>query len=492
MFPTARKRPPTALVAVFATTLALGALGPDQVVGAGDSARTVSRGDEVTRLYGATAELEGKVRYESPKTKPPGSFWLVWEGDGTANWKISVPKAGEYEASLCYASRTAGAIIAIAAGKQTAGGAARVTEGFFPDELPAGVTMNFERVPQKGTIKLTEGENALQLRLAKLGGETIRVRSLELTPVDAKDRIRDEEKRARASRANTDWLVRAGYGVMFHWTSQVQPLKGKQKPYAEAVKEFDLPAFVKMVEGTGAGYVVFTVNHGDPHCPAPIKAWERIHPGWTTKRDLIGEMADEFGKRGIWLMLYLASDSLGGVHRRKVTGDEYQKILEEVLTEIGTRYGEKVAGYWFDHWMWSLENYPNLSLKNLSKAVKAGNPQRLVAYNFWVYPVETEWQDFWAAEVGLIKPAEGRRMAIGPAKGLQYHATMFLDSWMHTKPDSEIKSPLYKDEQVVKFVKGCMAKEGVVTINLSISQDGKVGEASLRQMKLLRKAIREK
>jgi len=61
-----------------------------------------------------------------------------------------------------------------------------------------------------------------------------------------------------------------------------------------------------MVRATGAGYVIFTVNHADPHCPAPIRSWEKYHSGWTTKRDLIGEIADALQARGIRLMLYFA------------------------------------------------------------------------------------------------------------------------------------------------------------------------------------------
>src|SRR5262249_60552357 len=61
----------------------------------------------ITRLYGATAEIEGKVRYQK------GPNWLIWSGDGAINWRVIVAKAGEYEASLCYASKAEGATIEI-------------------------------------------------------------------------------------------------------------------------------------------------------------------------------------------------------------------------------------------------------------------------------------------------------------------------------------------------------------------------------------------
>jgi len=79
-----------------------------------------------------------------------------------------------------------------------------------------------------------------------------------------------EEERARNARASVDWLVEAGYGLMFHWTSQsVQP-DGSIKPYKDAVEEFDVERFAAMVEETGAGYVLLTIGHAESYCPAPI------------------------------------------------------------------------------------------------------------------------------------------------------------------------------------------------------------------------------
>lgn len=434
----------------------------------------------ITRLYGATAEIEGKVRYQK------GPNWLIWSGDGAINWRVIVAKAGEYEASLCYASKAEGATIEISVADRKLAGIVRRTRGYFHDDL-----INFERIPLEGKIRLAKGENAIKLLIATTG--EVRFRSLELTPVATKEKINAERARARANRASTDWLARGGYGLMFHWTRQSAPRRGALKPYPEAVKEFDVQAFAQMVEETGAAHVLFTVNHADPHCPAPIKAWERIHPGWTTERDLIGELADALGKRGIRLMLYFASHTLGKLG--KVSSDEYWTIHEQVLTEIGHRYGEKIAGYWFDGWYQSLEQYPNLSLERMSKLVRQGNPQRIVAYNFWIYPIETEWQEYWAAEMGgsLVKPPEARYITMGAGKGLQHQSLLFADApWVHSKPDTEMEAPLFQDDKLIEYVKACLANQGVVTINLGIFQDGRIGEATLKQMQALRRSIHGK
>jgi hypothetical protein len=126
-----------------------------------------------------------------------------------------------------------------------------------------------------------------------------------------------------------------------------------RKPYPEAVNAFEVDAFAKLVGEMGAAYVIFTLNHAHPHCPAPIQSWEAIHPGWTTKRDLIGDIEGALEKRGIRLILYINSPVLTNFGKTGETGlyeltfseEQFTEIHKNVLSEIGSRYGEKLAGY---------------------------------------------------------------------------------------------------------------------------------------------------
>ncbi|MFC1738872.1 hypothetical protein ACFL1G_07490 [Planctomycetota bacterium] len=63
--------------------------------------------------------------------------------------------------------------------------------------------------------------------------------------------------------------------------------------------------------------------------------------------------------------------------------------------------------------------------------------------------------------------------------------------WGHGRPDTEMEPPTISAEELIKYVKACMANGGVVSINMGIYQDGKVGEESLKVMRALRKAIRK-
>lgn len=460
---------------LVAGLLAIASLLPTVAASAEDS---LTR-DGAIRLYAPAAQITGAGRLDKRTS------WLEVDGAATIAWTAKIDKEGPYRVSIVYSGDTHPAPFSLALGTSVVNGTLALQAGFFEDSL-----MNFGRMIVAKDVRLARGSQQVQLRISAATAH-LRIRSIEIEPASAAE-ASVQESTAAQQRAKTDWFARAGYGVMFHWTSESQPRHGSAVSYQQAVDAFDVAAFTKMVEGTGARYVVFTVNHARPHCPAPIKSWERIHPGTTTQRDLLGEIAQALEARDIRLIVYMASHTVGKL--RVATGKEYVAIHKDVLQEIGQRYGSRVAGYWFDGWYQTLEAHPEIEPRDLLPSVRAGNPARLVAFNFWVYPIETQWQDYWAGEVAeIVRPASARYMTSGPAIGLQAHFLLFADApWVHSTPDSEMEPLLFSDEALIDFVKRNVEKEAPVTINLGIYQDGTIGEAAQRQMAKLRQAIRGK
>ena len=148
---------------------------------------------------------------------------------------------------------------------------------------------------------------------------------------------------------------------MFHWTSQSIGKDGTHKPYAQAVDDFDVKRFAEMVEETGAGYVILTIGHAQSYCPAPLKAWEKYHPGKTTRRDLIAEMADALSAKGIKLMCYLNAASL--TKYPKASEEEFSRIMTEVVTEFGHFQHQFSGG------LSSLQLAINILIRRTSKSV---------------------------------------------------------------------------------------------------------------------------
>jgi alpha-L-fucosidase len=343
--------------------------------------------------------------------------------------------------------------------------------------------------------------NPVDLKIAAADqGKILRFRCLEVLPAAASAKMTFAEENARTQRSNTDWFVQAKYGVMFHWTDFSQPKQGPKKSYADAVDAFDVKAFAHQVEETGAGYVILTLNHAHPHCAAPIKSWEAIHPGWTTRRDLIGEIADALNRQGIKLLLYINSPvltKLGGDIRQTgqdqltYSEEQFVGIHQQVLTEIGSRYGERLAGYWFDSWYQSLAAYPDVPIESVYKFCKVGNPQRITAFNFWIFPVLTPWQDYWAGELNeLQNPFGSRNIQRGAGKGFQAHGMLtMLRPWVHSEP-GPIPPPQFSAEDLIAYVKANVEHQAVTTINIGIYQEGTIEETSRQTMRKLRQAIK--
>ncbi len=440
----------------------------------------------VIYLFGDSAKTDGGLAHLQAQD------WIEgWnKPSASLSWKVKLPVPSDYEIALTYTADAdaIGSMFEITTGQGKITWTVRQTTGW------AGDSQNFERVPLQETLHVPEGESPITLRLIGEANSTenVKVHSLELiSPTAAKATIASRKK-AQKIRASTDWFVEAKYGVMFHWSTTTQPLRGPQKSYPEAVNAFDIDTFADMVRETGAGYVIFTAVHGIMHFPAPLKSIKAVIPERICERDLIGEMADALQKHDIPLILYF-HHGVGDTKWMKATGflspdkSEFFRIERDILTEIGHRYGKKVAGYWFD------DRYPLQPFEELYEATKTGNPDRIVAWNSWILPKTTEFQEYYGGEFGdaLVNPPASFFAEDGSASGLQPHGMIFLDDpWQHGYPETDIAPPIFATQRLIDYVQICIAQKLVITMNMGITQDGKVSPATLEQMRTLRQAIR--
>ncbi len=456
----------------------------------------VKTGD-VTVLWGTQAELHGNLKpyhYHDETQGERGDLWVEgWTSlDDYFIWKIEVPEAGDYEVAITYscALNPGGSEYEIVAENSKVSGIVHETTGWLTGEFM--IWTSFEREELEGALHLSKGVNTIKLHATKKAdGEVMRLYTLELIPQAARKIMAAAKERAMKMRASTDWFVAAKYGVTFHWGPRTQPRRGPLKSFPEAVRDFNVDAFADMVVETGAGYVIFTSTHSPHWFPAPIQAIERILPGNTCQRDLIGDLADALNERDIKLILYYP----GGRSNEppewgKASGwvgdrERYFKNFCEIFTEIGQRYGNKIAGYWFDFCPF---NVPH-RFEPLYKAAKTGNSNRIIAWNSWILRQPTYFQEYWAGEAGdsLIIPD---KKFFGD---LQPHVWIIIDNegaWVHTKPNTDIGPPLYKTEKLIDYIKACNEKNIVVSMNVGIYQDGTISPATLSQLRALRKAIK--
>jgi len=394
-------------------------------------------------------------------------------------WNVHIPEAGRFRVRLLARcdTRSTTPLIRTAAGVETAG---TVAIPPYWDRLEAGV------------ILLGQGPNLIELRFRANGDSVgkIDVQALELSEVGTPER---EQARAKAARADTRWLRQAGFGIMLHWTRQSAPSRGIGKTYAQAVADLDTEALAHRLSPTGAGFVVFTTAHAFQDFPAPLASLEATLPGRTTKRDLVADLATSLKRRGMSLILYhnpgTAEDpdwaKAGGLTEND--GERQFRLWRAIVAEAGTRYGEQLAGWWFDDGATRL--YPRKApWESLHKAARAGNPARLVGFNPWEFASVTDWQDFDCGE-GLREPRgrEGRLPVSGDGiyrsssrNGQQATACVTIeDGWLHREAGKMPSPPTWSEADLRSFLSRSRESGLVPILNLKITQEGLMNTASL-------------
>jgi len=358
-----------------------------------------------------------------------------------------------------------------------------------------------------GKVELKKGVNTLQMLVKAV--DKFKLSSIELTQPEVQQ---NGLKDALKMRRDPDWFKDAAYGLMFQWTNRATPKKGDTiKNWEDKVNDFDVERFANMVEQSGAAYVIWSITWGQQYISAPIKSLDKIIEGRTTNRDLLGEMANRLNEKGIKLIFYYhygydchhSTDStwLQAAGGYKADKTELYQNISTILAELGTRYGDKLNGWFFDgahryydcHFDGSTGGILSAPFKEISQAARSGNSERIIAYNSWILPRLTEYQDYFAGE-GL-KQFEGLKegkFQEGLQKGLMAHTCFpFEKRWGHIDWNTAIASPKYTLEQLTERIKYAQKNRYPLSINLEMYEDGSVSPESIELLKKVRNAVRD-
>jgi hypothetical protein len=288
---------------------------------------------------------------------------------------------------------------------------------------------------------------------------------------------------------NTDWMPEAKLGVFMHFL----PGAGN---FGD-VDTFNVPALVKQLADLRVRYFVLTLGQNSGYMCSPNDTYEKLggfDPNTRcSKRDLPLELADALKPHGIRLMLYLPSQTphrdlqavkafgLEGAPNtdRKITpafADKWAQVIEA----WSTRYGDKVAGWWFDGaYEWC--DFNEDIAKRYAAAVKKGNPRAVVAFNPGVSL--RRWvpsDDYTAGELNdpFTVTCENRWL-----NDAQWHVLTFLGG-MWGQKDTR-----YTDDQWIDWLRRVTANGGVVSIDMGHNPDGTLVEAQRLQMQVICDAI---
>lgn len=206
----------------------------------------------------------------------------------------------------------------------------------------------------------------------------------------------------------------------------------------EFTNAFDVKTFADQMESIGVEYVYFTAWHKSIYCLAPIKAVEKWLPGHTSKRDLIGEIADALHKKNIKLVIYAhpndahdltpeEQERVGFSTRAKDGNKKYNDFINEVFEELTDRYAKKpnVLGYWWDSW-W--HNGGPVDMPRLCKTVLTRFPGAITLSN----NRDPKYIDFLSGEGGRMGSLHGM-------VATQENLTWYLGGdWWNNNPGTTI------------------------------------------------------
>lgn len=309
------------------------------------------------------------------------------------------------------------------------------------------------------------------------------------------------------------WFRDARWGIMCHYLAGL-PGSGNDA--------FDIPADVwqaqcdacdvdglaAQVASTGAGYLLFTVGQNSGHYCAPNPVYDELvglTPSRCARRDVIADLAAALQSYGVKLMVYATSGApfwppaaaaLRWTNNHQVPGErlaEFQRKWNRVLAYWSTTWGDAVAGWWLDGCyfgrdMYEFDDEPNWG--SLTAALRAGNPDAIVAYNPGVkVPVITQGgEDYTAGElagalhVGHYAPG-GFALPLAKVGEAQYHALTFLGQYWRVGP------PRFPDALAIGYTQFVIGFGGVLTWDVPIGQDGLIPGDCLRQLRVIGAAV---
>ncbi len=343
--------------------------------------------------------------------------------------------------------------------------------------------------------------------------------------------------------AEKRWLQNSGFGLMFHYEAFTNH---SPESYNKAVNSFDVARFAKDVESTKAGHVIFVVGqHWGKYC-APNSAYEKLlgveNGQWTSRRDLIMEIAKELKRRDVKLIIYMTArapmrhyniikamgDTLPSIngkptgpkvnplsHPRKLKGflrsenqppnPTFLKNWGDVCGEWSKHYGTLVSGWWFDGYKTEMKDaYESLqseehNIDTWVRAIRSGNPDAELAFNAGAHPILSlcttgklcPHQTYTSGENhGFYqKLKKGTGKALTPTnfpapQGVIWHLLLPVsDGWgAGTKSRFEVNTLRDRLDEI-------NSQGGTVTLDVPIASDGEIPSGVLRSLTTLGKEI---
>lgn len=302
------------------------------------------------------------------------------------------------------------------------------------------------------------------------------------------------------------WMQKAKWGIMNHyladWIARNENISMSVERWNQLVDKFDVEGLAEQVKSAGAGYYIITIGQNSGYYLAPNPTYDQltgILPSKCSRRDLVSDLSAALAKRSIRLIVYLpagapsrdrqACQALqwkdGGTDRNL----EFQLKWERIIRDWSVRWGDKVAGWWFDgcYWpnsMYRFEQPPNFA--SFAAAARAGNSASIIAFNPGVVDriiSVTPYEDYSAGEINEPERLMIRRTVNGLMDGTQVHMLSYLgQTW-------GMGQPRFSAEQAAEWSRRIVRYGGAVTWDVPVQSSGLMAQVFIDQLKIIGAAV---
>ncbi len=314
----------------------------------------------------------------------------------------------------------------------------------------------------------------------------------------------------------TNWFRDCKWGVNIVFTVNAGAATTATEWNAR-VDGFDCEGLAAQLAELGVGYCFLYLGQNSGHYCSPNATYDGIvghQPSKCSRRDLPADLATAFAPHGIRLLLYLPSGAptLDKVACEKLewqwgfeggwptwaenlrTGERqeaFQRNWEAVVREWAERWGRNVWGWWIDGCYFADEMYRNPKAPNFrsfAEALKAGNPEALVAFNpGQKFPIvsHSEHEDYTAGEGSdhSFAICQGRWVEYSK-HAAQWHAYNWIGpTWGYGAP------PRISTEFVIGYTEQVTRNQGVVTWDVPADDRGRIRQPYLDMLKALAVAV---
>ena len=214
-----------------------------------------------------------------------------------------------------------------------------------------------------------------------------------------------------------DFEAKYRYGFFVHYIAPLALYRDGTAPssFDEAANRFDVPGFVRDIVRMKVDYLIFTAWHFRMIPLYPSAVTEKIRPGCSVKRDLLGEIIDGVHRAGIGVILYThprdGHDFVGkertdcgwgeGWYRTEKEEDlsrpdpktfdypAWNAYVQALYKELIARYGDRIDGIFTDGMgpcilksNWPDYTRPVVDYLEIRRTVRS-DPRRILIQNYF-------------------------------------------------------------------------------------------------------------